>query len=125
MSTVYFTQDHEWVAVEGEIGTVGITQHAQEQLGDIVFVELPEVGASHSQGDEVGTVESVKAASELYAPVSGEVTEVNGELGDEPAKVNEDPTGEGWMYKVRLSATSELNELMDADAYSKHAAADA
>jgi glycine cleavage system H protein len=125
MSTVYYTQDHEWIAVEGEIGTVGITQHAQEQLGDVVFVELPEVGASHSQGDEVGTVESVKAASELYAPVSGEVTEVNEELGDDPAKVNADPTGEGWMYKVRLSAAAELDGLMDADAYAKHAAADA
>jgi len=124
MSTVYYTQDHEWVAVEGEIGTVGITQHAQEQLGDVVFVELPEVGASHSRGDEVGTVESVKAASELYAPVSGEVTEVNADLADEPAKVNADPTGEGWMYKLRLTSTAELNELMDADAYAKHAAAE-
>lgn len=122
MSTVYYTQDHEWIAVEGEIGTVGITDHAQEQLGDVVFVELPDVGESYSQGDEVGTVESVKAASELYAPVSGEVTEVNEELGDEPAKVNQDPTGEGWMYKVRLADTSELNDLMDADAYAKHAA---
>jgi glycine cleavage system H protein len=125
MSTVYYTQDHEWIAVENGVGTVGITQHAQEQLGDIVFVELPEVGASHDQGDEVGTVESVKAASELYAPVSGEVTEVNEALADEPAKVNEDPTGAGWMYKVKLADTSQLDELMDADAYAKHAEADA
>ncbi len=125
MSTVYYTQDHEWIAVENGVGTVGITQHAQEQLGDIVFVELPEVGSSHEQGDEVGTVESVKAASELYAPVSGEVTEVNEELADEPAKVNEDPTGAGWMYKVKLADSSQLDELMDADAYAKHAEADA
>ena len=125
MSTVYYTQDHEWIAVENGVGTVGITQHAQEQLGDIVFVELPEVGASHDQGDEVGTVESVKAASELYAPVSGEVTDVNEALADEPAKVNEDPTGAGWMYKVKLADTSQLDELMDADAYAKHAEADA
>ncbi len=125
MSTTYYTQDHEWITVADGVGTVGITQHAQEQLGDIVFVELPEVGASHDQGDEVGTVESVKAASELYAPVSGEVTEVNEALADEPAKVNEDPTGAGWMYKVKLADTSQLDELMDADAYAKHAEADA
>ena len=125
MSTTYYTQDHEWITVADGVGTVGITQHAQEQLGDIVFVELPEVGASHDQGDEVGTVESVKAASELYAPVSGEVTEVNEALADEPVKVNEDPTGAGWMYKVKLADTSQLDELMDADAYAKHAEADA
>lgn len=125
MSTTYYTQDHEWIAVEDGVGTVGITQHAQEQLGDIVFVELPEVGSSHEQGDEVGTVESVKAASELYAPVSGEVTEVNEALADEPAKVNEDPAGAGWMYKVKLADPGQLDELMDADAYAKHAAADA
>ena len=125
MSTVYYTQDHEWIAVENGVGTVGITQHAQEQLGDIVFVELPEVGSSHDQGDEVGTVESVKAASELYAPVSGEVTEVNEALADDPSKVNADPDGAGWMYKVKLADPGQLDELMDADAYAKHAAADA
>lgn len=125
MSTVYYTQDHEWIAVENGVGTVGITQHAQEQLGDIVFVELPEVGSSHDQGDEVGTVESVKAASELYAPVSGEVTEVNEALADDPSKVNADPTGAGWMYKVKLADPGQLDELMDADAYAKHAEADA
>jgi glycine cleavage system H protein len=124
MSTTYYTEDHEWIAVEGEIGTIGITKHAQEQLGDIVFVELPEAGDSHEQGDEVGTVESVKAASEIYAPVSGEVTEANEALADDPGTVNTDPTGAGWMYKVKLSEPEQLDGLMDADAYAKHAAAD-
>lgn len=120
MSDIRFTEDHEWLAIEGGVGTVGITQHAQEQLGDVVFVELPDTGDSVSQGDEVGTVESVKAASEIYAPVSGEILEINEALPDEPAKLNSDPTGEGWLYKIRLADTNELDGLMDADAYAKH-----
>jgi glycine cleavage system H protein len=125
MSTIRFTEDHEWIAVEGDTGTVGITQHAQEQLGDVVFVELPEVGQTFDKGDEAGTVESVKAASEIYAPVSGEIVAVNDGLADEPGTVNTDPTGAGWMYKIKLADPGQLDQLMDADAYAKHAEADA
>jgi len=116
MST-YFTKDHEWIAVDGEVGTIGITDHAQEQLGDVVFVELPEVGKSVSAGDEAGVVESVKAASEIYAPVGGEIVEVNQALADEPAKVNEAAETDGWFLKVKIADKGELEKLMDADAY--------
>ena len=117
MSNVYFTEDHEWILVEGDIGTCGITEFAQEQLGDIVYVELPEAGREVTQNDEIAIVESVKAASELYAPVSGAVTESNDELADDPAKVNADAMGDGWFFKIRISSASELENLMDMAAY--------
>ena len=115
--TTYYSKDHEWVAVEGDIATIGITDYAQSQLGDVVFVELPEVGKTLAQGDEAAVVESVKAASEVYAPISGDVTEANGVLVDEPAKVNEDPEGAAWFVKMTVSDTAELDELMDEAAY--------
>ena len=116
MSTRY-TEDHEWITVEGDVTTVGITTYAQEQLGDVVFVELPEVGRKVSKGDEAAVVESVKAASEVYAPLDGEIVEANGVLADEPGKVNEDPEGAAWFVKIRLADTSQLDELMDEAAY--------
>lgn len=115
--TVYYTKDHEWVSVDGDTATVGITDFAQGQLGDVVFVEVPEAGRQVSQGGEAAVVESVKAASDVYAPVSGEVTEGNQALVDDPALVNSDPEGEGWFFKLRLSDTHELNDLMNADQY--------
>lgn len=124
MSETRYTEDHEWVTLDGDTATVGITNHAQEQLGDIVFVELPEVGQALSQGDETGVVESVKAASEVYAPLDGEVSEVNEALGDDPAKVNSDPTGEGWFWRMTISDKSQFEALMDAEAYKKHAGED-
>jgi len=117
MSNIYFTEDHEWILVEGDIGTCGITEFAQEQLGDIVYVELPEAGREVVQNDEIAVVESVKAASELYAPVSGEVIESNDELTDDPAKVNVDAMGDGWFFKIRLSDPRELENLMEKAAY--------
>ena len=116
MST-YFTEDHEWISVDGDTGTVGITKYAAEQLGDVVFVEVPEAGASFGKGDDMAVVESVKAASDVYAPVAGEVTEGNGDLADAPETVNEDPEGKGWFCKIKLSDKSDLDGLMDADAY--------
>ncbi len=115
--TIYFTEDHEWIAVEGSTGIVGITDHAQEQLGDITFVELPEVGSDYGKGDSVSVVDSVKAASDVYTPVSGTVTEVNTDLEEQPELVNNDAEGEGWLFKVTLSDKSELEGLMDEDAY--------
>ena len=115
--TVYYTDEHEWISVEGDGATVGITDFAQGQLGDIVFVEVPEAGRQVSKSGEAAVVESVKAASDVYAPVSGEVIEANQALGDEPALVNTDPEGEGWFYRLRLSDPSELDGLMDAEAY--------
>ncbi len=115
-----FSKDHEWVRVEGGIATVGISVYAQAQLGDVVFVELPAVGKKVKQGDEAAVVESVKAASEVYAPVSGEVTEVNSTLADTPALVNEDAEGRGWFMKIRLVDPKEVDSLMDAAAYKKH-----
>jgi glycine cleavage system H protein len=117
MSTLYFTKDHEWVAVDGETATVGITDHAQKQLGDIVFVEVPESGKSLTQGDEAAVVESVKAASEVYAPISGTVTEGNQALADAPATVNEDPQGDGWFFRMSVGNAAELDDLMDQAAY--------
>ena len=115
--TVYYTKEHEWVAVEGDTGTVGITDFAQGQLGDIVFVETPEAGRQVEQGGDAAVVESVKAASDVYAPVSGEVVEGNPALGDEPGLVNSDPQGEGWFFKLVLSEPSQLDDLMDEAAY--------
>ncbi|RXR29217.1 glycine cleavage system protein GcvH [Sphingobium fluviale] len=116
----YFTEDHEWVDVEGEIATVGITDYAQEQLGDIVFVELPAEGATFDKGDDAAVVESVKAASDVYAPVSGEVIEANAALEGEPALVNSDAEEDGWFFKLRLTDASELESLMDEAAYAKY-----
>ncbi|MBB3691766.1 glycine cleavage system protein GcvH [Sphingomonas sp. BK580] len=113
----YFTEDHEWIEVDGQTGTVGISDYAQGQLGDIVFVEAPDSGRSLSKGDEAAVVESVKAASDVYAPVSGTVTEGNPALADEPSLVNSDPEGEGWFFKLTLSDPGELEALMDETAY--------
>ncbi|HEX8669435.1 MAG TPA: glycine cleavage system protein GcvH [Allosphingosinicella sp.] len=115
--TVYYTEEHEWVRVEGDTATVGVTDFAQGQLGDIVFVELPEAGRQVTKGGEAAVVESVKAASDVYAPVTGEVTEANQALVDDPSLVNTDPEGEGWFFRLRLSDSSELDGLMDAEAY--------
>ena len=121
MSDVKYTRDHEWVRVDGDIATVGISNFAQEQLGDVVFVELPDVGKAVSQGAEACVVESVKAASEVYAPVSGDVVEVNNALTDQPDLVNSDATGEGWFVKIRLSDPSELDALMNEADYAAFA----
>jgi glycine cleavage system H protein len=112
-----YSKDHEWIRVEGDKGTVGISEHAQTQLGDVVFVDLPEVGRSVKAGDVFGTVESVKAVSELYAPVSGEVVEVNSALTAKPETVNKDPYGGGWMIVLKLSDPAEVDGLLDAAAY--------
>lgn len=117
MSEIRFTDQHEWVRVDGDVATIGITDYAQEQLGDVVYVELPEVGKTFAAGDEAAVVESVKAASEIYSPVSGDVVEVNGDLEGAPGGVNEDAMGRGWFVKVKLSDKSELGKLMDEDAY--------
>jgi glycine cleavage system H protein len=113
----YFTDEHEWIDVDGETATVGITDYAQGQLGDIVFVELPEVGAEVSKGKDAAVVESVKAASDVYAPITGAVTEANGALEDDPALVNSSPEDAGWFFKLTISDKSELDGLMDAAAY--------
>jgi len=117
MSNVKYTQDHEWVRIDGNVGTIGITEYAQEQLGDVVFVELPEVGKAVTKGGEAAVVESVKAASEVFAPIDGEVVEVNDALAGEPGLVNSDPTGQGWFFKVRVKDASQLDALMDEAAY--------
>jgi glycine cleavage system H protein len=115
--TVYYTKEHEWVRVEGDTATVGITDFAQGQLGDVVFVEVPEDGRTVSQGGEAAVVESVKAASDVYAPVAGEVVEGNQAVVDEPSLVNSDPEGEGWFFKLRLSDAQQLDDLMNAEQY--------
>ena len=112
-----YTKDHEWARAEGELVTCGVTDYAQDQLGDIVFVELPEVGEELAEGGQFGTVESVKAVAELYSPIGGEVAEVNGALEDSPQLVNQDPYGQGWMIKVRPKEPNELDKLMDAQQY--------
>jgi|SRR6185369_176040 len=117
MSELRYTKDHEWVRIEGDTVTVGITPYAQEQLGDVVYVELPEVGRKVEQGKEMAVVESVKAASEVYAPVSGEVVEVNSVLSDAPATVNEDAQGKGWFVKLKVSDKGQLAGLLDEAAY--------
>ncbi|HEY1250540.1 MAG TPA: glycine cleavage system protein GcvH [Thermoanaerobaculia bacterium] len=117
-----YTESHEWVHVDGDIGTIGITDHAQKQLGEIVYLELPEVGHVFNADEEFGTVESVKAVSELYVPVSGEVVEVNKGAVTEPGIINDDPLGDGWLIKVKLSTDEDVARLMTADAYAKYVA---
>ena len=121
MTDVKYSKDHEWLTVDGEIATIGITSFAQQQLGDVVFVELPVVGKTVAKGDEVAVVESVKAAAEVYTPVSGEVFEVNSTLDNAPETVNSDPQGGAWFFKIRLSDTTELDSLMDSTAYDEFA----
>ena len=115
--TTKYTEDHEWIRVEGDIAVVGITQHAQDALGDVVFVELPEVGKTYAQKDVAGVVESVKAAADVYMPVRGEITEVNEALRDDPSLANSDPLGAGWFFKLRLAEPSQIDALLDAAAY--------
>lgn len=122
MANVRYTREHEWIRVEGDIGTVGITDYAQGQLGDVVFVELPEIGATLTRGGEAAVVESVKAASEVYAPAGGEVVDANAALADEPGKVNADAMGNGWFFKIRVADPGELEELMDQGAYKDYVA---
>jgi len=114
---IKYTEDHEWLNIEGDIATVGITHHAQDALGDVVFVDLPAVGTSFAQKDVAGVVESVKAAADVYMPVSGEVTEINEALRSDPALANTDPLGAGWFFKVKLSDTSQIADLLDETAY--------
>ena len=115
--TVKYTKEHEWIRIDGDTATIGISEYAQEQLGEIVFVELPEAGTPLEKGSEAAVIESVKAASEVYAPASGEVTESNPDLDADPGKVNADATGEGWLYKMKITDASELDDLMDEDEY--------
>ena len=115
-----YTKEHEWVSVDGAVGTIGITDHAQHELGDIVYVDLPKVGATIAQGSTVGSVESVKAVSDIYSPVSGEVVEINGMLADTPEKLNEDPHGAAWLVRVQLSSPDEIKNLLSADDYRKY-----
>lgn len=115
--SLYFTKEHEWIRVEGETATVGISDHAQQQLGDIVFAEVPEPGRRVSKGQEAAVVESVKAASDVYSPVSGDVIEGNQAIADDPALINSDPEGDGWFFKLTLADSSELDGLMDESAY--------
>jgi glycine cleavage system H protein len=120
MDDLHYSESHEWVRVDGEIGTIGITEHAQKQLGEIVYLELPEVGHVYNADDEFGTVESVKAVSELYSPVSGEVVEVNKSAVSEPGIINDDPQGDGWLIKIKLSTDEEIGKLMSAEAYGEY-----
>ena len=122
MATLKYTEDHEWLNVDGDQATVGITQHAQDALGDVVFVDLPEVGKQLDAKDIAGVVESVKAAADVYMPVSGEITEVNEALRADPSLANSDPMGAGWFFKVRLSDASQLDALMDETAYGRFSA---
>lgn len=117
MSKTYFTSEHEWIKVDGDVGTVGVTDHAQSALGDVVFVELPSVGKKVTKGGDAAVVESVKAASDVYSPVSGEVVDANQAIVDQPALVNESPEDGAWFFKVKLSNTAELDGLMDRAAY--------
>lgn len=117
MTAYRFTKEHEWINVEGDVGTIGISDFAQQQMGDVVFVQLPEIGKTLKKGEEAAVVESVKAASEIYAPVSGEVVAVNGDLEATPATVNEDATGKGWFFKIKLAAPAELDGLMTEGQY--------
>ena len=119
MST-YFTEDHEWISVDGETGTVGISAYASKQLGDVVFVELPEIGVSFDKGDEAAVVESVKAASEVYTPIGGEVTDVNTTLEDAPETVNLSPDADGWFFKIKIADADELSSLMDEAKYKEY-----
>ena len=112
-----YTKDHEWISMDGSIGTVGISEYAQVQLGDVVFVEVPEIGMSYKTGEEAAVVESVKAASEVYAPVNGEIVEANNALEENPSIVNSDAEGRGWFYKIKVNSLSDLDGLMDGEAY--------
>ena len=120
MSELKYSKEHEWVRLEGEIATVGISHHAQEQLGDIVYVELPEIGQSFQKNEEAAVVESVKAASEVYAPLSGEIVEINGDLDGNPELVNRAPTSDGWFMKIRINDSSELEGMMDEPSYKNY-----
>jgi len=117
-----YTKDHEWVALDGSVATVGITQHAQDALGDVVFVDLPEVGQGYAQGEVAGVVESVKAAADVYMPIAGEVTEVNEALRADPSLANSDPMAGGWFFKVKVTDASQFDALMDATSYEKFSA---
>ncbi|MEM7070160.1 MAG: glycine cleavage system protein GcvH [Pseudomonadota bacterium] len=117
MSDIYYTSDHEWVKIDGDTAIVGITDYAQDQLGDIVFVELPEVDDQLSKGDEAGVIESVKVASEIYAPISGKITEINDALETDPTIVNKNAQDQGWLFKITVDNKDELNELMDLESY--------
>ena len=117
---LHYSSSHEWVRVDGDVGTIGITDHAQKQLGEIVYLEMPEVGHMYNADDEFGTVESVKAVSELFIPVSGEVVEVNKAAVAEPGIINDDPQGDGWLIKVKLSTDEEIGKLMSAEAYAAY-----
>ena len=119
MAETRYSEEHEWIRVEGDVGTVGITNYAQEQLGDVVFVDVPAVGRKVAKGESIAVVESVKAASDIYAPVSGEVVEANGELANTPGDVNAEPTGKGWFFKLKLADKGELAGLMDEKAYNE------
>jgi len=123
-SEYLYSEEHEWVGVEEDLCTLGITDFAQEELGEVVYVDLPEVGQSFDAGDEIGSIESVKAVAEVYTPVSGEIVEVNEKLEDAPELVNEEPHGDGWIAKVRVSSEDELSELMSADAYQEFISGD-
>ncbi len=112
-----YTEEHEWILVEGDTATLGITDYAQNELGEVVYVELPEVGATFDAGDEIGSIESVKAVSAIYTPLAGEVVEVNEDLEDAPEKVNDDPHGDGWLVKIRVESTDDAGTLMDAESY--------
>ncbi len=118
--SVKYSKDHEWIEIDGDTGTIGITDHAQQQLGELVFVELPEVGATLEQGGDACVVESVKAASEVYAPCSGEVLEINDALEDAPTTINDAAEGDGWMFKIKIADMEELSDLMDKDAYTTY-----
>ena len=122
MGSRKYTEDHEWIDVDGDVATIGITDHAQEQLGDVVFVELPDIGAQFDKGAEAAVVESVKAASEVYAPLTGEIVEVNTDLTDEPSKVNVAAENDGWFIKMKIANPSELEDMMDQAAYEAHIA---
>lgn len=117
MATIRYTKEHEWLRVDGDVATIGISDHAQEQLGEIVFVDLPDVGNSVSRNADMAVVESVKAASDVYAPISGEVVEINETLADQPGQVNDSPEDKGWFCKIKIGDQSELDDLMDTDAY--------
>ena len=120
--SIKYTEDHEWINVEGDVAVVGITHHAQDALGDVVFVDLPEVGKSFAQKDVAGVVESVKAAADVYMPVTGEVIEVNEDLRNDPSLANSDPLGKGWFFKVKLANPAEVDALLDETAYNKFSA---
>ena len=118
MAEIYYSEEHEWVRIEGETATVGVSDYAQEQLGDVVYVELPEIGRALKQGEAAAEIESVKAVSEVYSPISGEVVEINEALADDPARINRDAEGEGWLFKMRVGDPSEAEKLMNLKAYS-------